>query len=169
MRRSNPTRSTLRFETPSVIAADEIKFQWCRLNGMSAPQLHAVLAAREAVFIVEQKCAYQDADLLDQYSWHLTAWAGDRVAAYLRVVDAGKKYAEVSIGRVLTAREHRGTGLGKSLMAEALRRIDAAEPVQAVRISAQAHLVNFYRGYNFRTVSDVYLEDEIPHVEMLRA
>jgi ElaA protein len=135
---------------------------------MSAQQLHAVLAAREAVFVVEQSCAYQDADSYDCYSWHLIAWAEDRVAAYLRVVDAGKKYPEESIGRVLTAREHRGTGLGKILMSEALRHIDAAGSRHAVRISAQAHLVKFYRGYGFREVSEEYLEDEIPHVEMLR-
>jgi ElaA protein len=155
--------------TPSVPAADAIEFQWCRLDGMSARQWHAVLAAREAVFIVEQQCAYQDADLLDYDSWHLTAWAENRVAAYLRVVDASKKYAEMSIGRVLTAREHRGTGLGKRLMAEALRHIDGAGSRQAIRISAQAHLVKFYRGYGFHEVSAEYLEDEIPHVEMLRA
>ena len=88
--------------------------------------------------------------------------------AYLRVVDPGCKFAEPSMGRVITAPEVRGTGLGRTLVAEGLARSDAAWPGRGHRISAQAHLQRFYGGFGFTTVGEPYAEDDIPHVEMLR-
>jgi ElaA protein len=132
---------------------------------LSAIDLYAILALRERVFVVEQKCAYQDADGVDPQSRHV--WAEDdkhAIHAYLRIVPAGAKFAEVSIGRVVIAPEARGTGLGKTLMRHGLA-IAGSVPV---RIGAQAHLEKFYTELGFVRASAPYDEDGIPHIEMLR-
>jgi ElaA protein len=147
----------------------DIRFTWSRIDDLSARELHTIIAHRERVFIVEQNCPYQDADDYDAVSWHLACYSDGDLAAYLRIVDAGYKYAEPSIGRVLTAKPYRGLGLGKVLMSEAMNRIHTLYPNQNNRISAQAYLVDFYQGYGFEVCSDEYLEDDIPHVEMLKS
>ena len=131
---------------------------------LSRDELYAILAVRERVFVVEQACPYQEADGLDPQCRHLWATLRGAIVAYLRIVPAGVKYAEVAIGRVLVAPEMRGTGLGKELMRRALTAAGAVP----VRLSAQAHLDRFYAELGFRAVGDVYDEDGIPHVEMLR-
>ena len=147
----------------------ELRFQWARLGDLSAVDFHAAMVQRVAVFVVEQNCVYQEADALDPVAWHLLAWSGDQLAAYLRVADPGTNYPEPSLGRVLTAPAFRGQGLGQLLLAEALARCAATWPGQANRISAQQYLLKFYQGFGFVPVSEMYLEDNIPHVEMLRA
>ncbi len=145
-----------------------IEWQWCRLDTLSTPQQYAIFAAREAVFVVEQKCAYQDLDGLDLNAHHLVAWAGTEVAAYLRVLTPGVKYDEPAIGRVLTMASFRGSGLGRQLMLAALDHVAASYPGQSIRISAQSYLDRFYRSFGFVPCSTPYLEDGIPHIEMLR-
>lgn len=145
-----------------------IRWQWCRLDDLSVRQAHAIFAAREAVFVVEQACAYQELDELDADALHLVAWDEYKVAAYLRVLAPGVRFAEPSIGRVLTAAGFRRNGLGRELMARALTQVDAMYAGQAIRISAQTHLQLFYGAFGFVCVSETYLEDGIPHVEMLR-
>jgi ElaA protein len=132
---------------------------------LAAGELYAILALRARVFVVEQNCAYLDPDGADLVSRHV--WTADEagaVLAYLRVVPAGTKFPEISIGRVITAPEARGTGLGKELMRRAL----AACGAVPVRIGAQAHLEKFYGELGFARASDVYDEDGIPHIEMVR-
>ena len=146
----------------------ELRFQWARLGDLSAPDFHAAMVQRVEVFVVEQNCVYQEADALDPVAWHLLAWSGDQLAAYLRVADPGTNYPEPSLGRVLTAPAFRGQGLGQVLLAEALARCAATWPGQANRISAQQYLLKFYQSFGFVPVSEMYLEDNIPHVEMLR-
>ena len=127
---------------------------------------------RESVFVVEQTCAYQDADGRDPQAWHLLGWSdeedGRRLVAYARIFEPGVRYTEGSIGRVVTAPEVRGTGVGKVLMVEALRRLDGLAPGQTVKIAAQRRLEKFYLELGFRTVSAAYEEDGIIHVDMLR-
>jgi ElaA protein len=146
---------------------EALRWQWARLPDLSAPQFHAAMVLRESVFIVEQNCVYQDADAYDPHSWHLLGWAGDSLAAYLRVTDPGTKYPEPSLGRVLSAPAWRGQGLGQQLLTEALRCCAATWPGQPNRISAQQYLLQFYQGFGFVPVGPAYLEDGIPHVEML--
>ncbi|MEO8731530.1 MAG: GNAT family N-acetyltransferase [Rhodoferax sp.] len=146
----------------------ELRFQWARLGDLSGVEFHAAMVQRVAVFVVEQNCVYQEADTLDPVAWHLLAWSGGQLAAYLRLADPGTNYPEPSLGRVLTAPAFRGQGAGQQLLAEALRRGDQLWPGQANRISAQQYLLKFYQGFGFAPVSEVYLEDNIPHVEMLR-
>ncbi len=128
-------------------------------------ELYAITALRESVFVVEQNCPYLDADGADPASRHLWASDGATIHAYCRLVPAGVKFQEASIGRVITAPVARGTGLGKELMRRALA---ACGPVP-VRIGAQAHLERFYKELGFARASEPYDEDGIPHIEMLRA
>ncbi|MEO8549265.1 MAG: GNAT family N-acetyltransferase [Kofleriaceae bacterium] len=134
---------------------------------LTTEQLYRIVELRERVFVVEQRCVYLDADGVDRVSRHV--WAeSDRptsIDAYLRIVPAGVKYAEVAIGRVVVAPHARGTGLGKALM---LRGLAAAGAVP-VRIGAQAHLEKFYGELGFIRASDDYDDDGIPHLDMLRA
>lgn len=142
-------------------------FRWCRLEDLTGPEVHALLAAREAVFIVEQNCPYQEADLLDKNSWHLIGYNDADISCYLRVVDPGHKYSEPSIGRVLTSKSYRGTGLGKKLIEIGIARTQSTFPAVDIRIGAQAYLKDFYTSFGFQAVSDEYMEDDIPHIEML--
>jgi ElaA protein len=149
-------------------ASSAFEWQWSAFEAFSPAALYAVLAARSAVFVVEQNCAYQDLDGYDARAQHLVAWRGGDVAAYCRVFAPGVKYAEASIGRVLTTPPYRGTGVGRELVARAVERIDAQHGSRGARISAQGYLERFYASFGFETVSAPYLEDGIPHVEMLR-
>lgn len=148
-------------------AISAIRWQWCRLQELSHEQLYALFAAREAVFVVEQNCAYQELDGLDMEALHLIAWAGAEVAACLRVMAPGAGFKQAALGRIMTARAFRGRGLGRKLMVMALQYVDETYP-DGVRIGAQTHLEKFYRSFGFKPVSEPYLEDGIPHVGMLR-
>lgn len=156
----------------ATTAADEISWQWSRFSELSGDDLYAVVRLREAVFIVEQNCPYPDADGRDPRAWHLLGWSqgaqGRFLAAYARIFEPGVRYDEGSIGRVVTAPDVRGTGLGKVLMAEALRRLDSLAPGQLVKIAAQRRLEKFYVGLGFKPVSAPYEEDGIIHVDMTR-
>jgi ElaA protein len=136
---------------------------------LTASELYAILAARSEVFVVEQDCVYQDMDDHDQSALHLLGKDDAQLAAYLRLLPPGEKYPEASLGRVLTRAPWRGTGLGKLLVAEGIARCHQLFPDVPIRISAQAHLENFYGAFGFLVVSAPYDEDGIPHIEMLLA
>jgi ElaA protein len=146
-----------------------LRWQWCRLTDLSAPELYAIFAARQAVFVVEQTCPYPDLDGYDLEAEHLIAWSGAEVAAYLRLISPGVKYEEPSLGRILTTALARGTGAGRELLARGLERTDQLYPKLSVRIGAQSRLEKFYGSFGFVTVSEPYDEDGIVHVEMVRA
>ncbi len=139
---------------------------WCRFPDLGVDNLYDALALRCRVFVLEQG-PFLDPDGVDRTSWHLLGRnATGALQAYLRVVDPGVKYVEPSLGRIITAPEVRGQGLGRRLVAEGMARCTAAWPGQGVRISAQAHLAPFYGAFGFFPVGDAYLEDGIPHQEM---
>ena len=141
---------------------------WARFPDLSLDDLYDALALRCRVFILEQG-PYQDPDGLDRVAWHLLGRdASGTLRAYLRVVDPGARFDEPSMGRVITAPEVRGTGLGRALVAEGLARSDAAWPGRGHRISAQAHLQRFYGSFGFTSVGEPYGEDSIPHIQMQR-
>ncbi|MGZ3694847.1 MAG: GNAT family N-acetyltransferase [Bdellovibrionota bacterium] len=144
-----------------------LTWQWSSFSELSNEDLYETLKLRQRVFIVEQNCAYLDCDGLDQKSFHLIGRDGRALLAYLRVLPAGLKYPEASLGRVVTAPEARGTGAGKALLYEALRQIDMQWGKIPLRISAQAYLQKFYEDFGFRVEGAPYLEDNIPHIEML--
>ena len=146
-----------------------ISWQWCELHELAAPQWYAVVAARIAVFVVEQACPYQELDGWDLKATHLIGWSGVQVAAYLRCFAPGVKYPEASLGRILTAQSHRASGLGRELVTKGLSRLEAHYPNAAVRIGAQRRLERFYNSLGFIVASEPYDEDGIPHIEMVRA
>jgi len=148
---------------------DPVSWRVERFDELSLDRLYAILAARVAVFVVEQDCPYQDLDGLDDSGLHVSAWSGRAVLAYARVLPPGRRFSEPSIGRVLTMQQVRRTGLGRELMRRSIDVADRLFPQQGLRISAQHYLERFYSELGFETVSDPYPEDGIPHIEMLRA
>jgi len=151
------------------VTPPRLAWTWKRFEALSLDELYDALALRCRVFVLEQG-PYLDPDGLDRHAWHLLGRgeAGE-LQAYLRVVDPGAKFAEPSMGRVITSPEVRGTGAGRLLVAEGVRRIDETWPGLSNRISAQAHLEKFYGGFGYTVQGESYLEDGIPHVEMVRA
>ena len=146
----------------------ELQWQSCSFADLDGKVLYAMLAARQQVFIVEQNCPYLDADGADPHCAHLIAWRRGEIAAYARLVPPKLKFAEASIGRVLTTPIGRGQGLGHELMIRALSSVAHAYGGGPVRIGAQQYLERFYQSFGFYTVSASYLEDGIAHVEMLK-
>jgi ElaA protein len=132
-------------------------------------ELQNIYAARQQVFLIEQQCIYLDADGCDERSFHLAAWAPDErlPRAYARAVEPGVKYAEPSIGRVITTGAARGTGLGRELVRRAIVYTHEVFPGKGIRISAQSRLEAFYGEFGFQIVGAPYMEDGIPHTEML--
>lgn len=152
-----------------LYAERPVAWLWCRFGELGVEHLYDALALRCRVFVLEQG-PYLDPDGIDRHAWHLLGRdAAGTLLAYLRGVDPGVLYAEPSLGRVITAPEARGTGLGRRLVAEGVARCTAAWPGQGIRISAQAHLARFYGEFGFEPVGEEYLEDNIPHLEMVRA
>lgn len=143
--------------------------QWiCKpFNELSPEALYQALRLRSEVFIVEQHCPYLDEDNRDQDSLHLLGWLGPMLAAYVRILPPGLAFKELSIGRVVTSPQVRRKGFGVVLMREAIRQAWQAYGKQDIRIGAQYYLLDFYSSLEFRQVSDIYLEDDIEHVEML--
>jgi ElaA protein len=148
----------------------EIRWRCCRFDELGLLELDRIYRARQQVFAIEQDCVYLDVDGVDPACWHLAAWSDAQAEplAYARIVAPGVKYAEASIGRVITTPAARGTGLGRELVGRAVAQAAALYPGQGIRISAQAHLSRFYGGFGFERVGEEYMEDGIPHVEMLR-
>lgn len=145
--------------------------RWAELDATLAYRL---LALRAEVFVVEQSCAYLDLDGKDLRAdtLHVFATRGSSesidIGAYLRVVPPHVSFAEPSLGRVVTAPSARGGGLGHELVRRGISALQAEWPGSPIRIGAQAHLQRYYAAHGFVVDSDPYLEDGIPHVEMLR-
>lgn len=136
---------------------------------LSAKELYAILQARIDVFVVEQNCAYPEVDGYDPKALHLWAEHNGDVAAYCRIFRPGIKYDESSLGRVLTTQKYRKLHLGKHLMKFAIGVIEARFHTNSIRISAQDYLLDFYFELGFIATGNSYLEDEIPHSEMLKS
>lgn len=147
-----------------------IDWRWRRFDRLGLRELQHIYAARQQVFVVEQQCVFLDVDGCDEQAYHLAAWSAVQAQplAYARILDPGVKYAEPSIGRVVTTAAARGSGLGRELMRRAIEGAHATWPGAGVRISAQQRLASFYRGFGFEPVGAAYIEDGIPHLEMLR-
>jgi ElaA protein len=135
---------------------------------LTASALHDILELRNRVFVVEQRCCYQDIDGLDltQDTRHLYATRGDDLVAYARLLAPGPGDA-VRIGRVIVSSSLRGQGLGQDLMTRAVAACASRWPGVPVTLAAQAHLVDFYGGLGFVAVGEPYDDDGIPHVDMV--
>lgn len=149
----------------------DMKWDVRLFHKLSVNQLFDALQLRVNVFVVEQQCAYPE---LDEYDRHAETrhFSGSNEAgqlmAYARILPPGSRYLDVNLGRFVVRKDARGQGVGHQLLREALKEIQNNWPGSAIRISAQDYLQKFYEQYGFLRVSDVYLEDGIPHVEMIR-
>lgn len=136
-------------------------------NDLSVSELYDILRLRSEIFVVEQNCVYLDIDGKDKSSSHLMIKEGDVLVAYCRIIPPGISYVESSIGRVVSAAAYRSFGYGQLLMKEAIKETHKRFPGNDIRIGAQEYLKRFYASLGFQQVSDTYLEDGIPHIEMI--
>ncbi len=135
---------------------------------LTTNEFHDIIALRLKAFVVEQNCSYLDLDGKDKKCYHLICRDGfGKVVATARILPPGISYPEVSIGRVVLDQAIRGNGIGHQLMDQSMKFINEEFGSVPVRISAQKHLENYYNKHNFISTGKEYLEDEIPHVEML--
>lgn len=147
-----------------------MQMQWIlkKFEELSPYQLYAILQLRNEVFVVEQNCVFQDADDKDQPSYHLMGFWENRLVAYTRLVPAGISYEQASIGRVVTAPSVRREGAGKELMQQSVATLYRLFGRVPIKIGAQLYLKKFYESFGFHQISDVYLEDGIEHIYMLK-
>ncbi|CAH0536059.1 GNAT family N-acetyltransferase [Vibrio marisflavi] len=135
---------------------------------LTTTELYQLLKLRVNVFVVEQTCPYPELDDKDHQHdvHHLLGYQGDKLVACARLLPKGISYPSVSIGRVATSESHRGDGLGHQLLQKALSSCEALWPNETIELGAQEHLANFYRQHGFVQTSEMYLEDDIPHIDM---
>ncbi|MBH2020385.1 MAG: GNAT family N-acetyltransferase [Burkholderiales bacterium] len=146
-----------------------IEWRYLAFDALTAPQLYAVLQLRSEVFVVEQACIFQDMDGADAQAMHLLGSQQGALVAYARCFAAGIKFAEASIGRIVTRSSLRGSGAGHALVEKAIACLSPPSAGQVIRIGAQARLEGFYRQHGFVKDGPVYLEDGIAHIEMQRS
>ncbi|MES5957134.1 GNAT family N-acetyltransferase [Bacillus fungorum] len=130
-------------------------------------ELYNLLKERTLVFVVEQNCPYPEVDGKDPFSYHLFKENNGEIIAYLRIVPAGVSYQEISIGRVFVKKEYRGQGIAEELLKKGLDFIQNELKEKTVKIQAQDYLRKFYSSFGFQTISETYLEDNIPHIDMV--
>ncbi|SFB29184.1 GNAT family N-acetyltransferase [Clostridium frigidicarnis] len=138
-----------------------------KFKELNIEELYQILKARNEVFIVEQECPYLDCDDKDKNSYHMFFMEDDKLASYVRILGKGISFEQVSIGRVLVNKDYRGSGIARKIMIEAIKFIENNMNEKEIKISAQEYLKDFYKGLGFKEVSEVYLEDEIPHRDMI--
>lgn len=146
----------------------EIQYNAVAFNKIDSDTLYQILRLRSEVFIIEQDCLYQDLDNKDQESYHITLYVNRKLAAYSRLLPAGVSYPNPSIGRVITAPEFRGKGLGKELMAFSIQTCYENFGASNIQISAQVQIIPFYEEFCFETCGTTYYEDGIEHIEMIK-
>ena len=144
----------------------ELTWTYKYFNDLSPFELYAIMQLRNAVFVVEQNCIYQDADGKDLQCWHLAGWNGTDLVAYCRIMPAGLPYRHPAIGRVLSSPDYRNSGFGRELMQKAVAKTIHQFTDNIIIISAQLYLQKFYESIGFVKDSDTYLEDNIPHIRM---
>lgn len=145
-----------------------MKFLVKSFSELTTDTLYAILQLRSEVFVVEQNCVYQDIDFKDQKSLHVLGFKNDKLIAYTRIFKPGDYFKQASIGRVLVKDSERKYGYGHELMRASIKAVEDNYQTQQITISAQLYLQKFYESHGFKKVSDEYLEDGIPHIEMLR-
>lgn len=146
-----------------------LQFKCVHFDELTNRELYEIMALRQTVFVVEQNCPYLDADGKDLSSWHLLGRNAQGVlCVYTRLLPKGVAYdTYVSIGRVVSSPEARGTGGGRILMQESIQRCRQLFGNEPIKIGAQSYLLRFYESFGFRSTGEEYLEDGIPHTKMI--
>jgi ElaA protein len=149
---------------------DQLNLTWAvkPFPQLTPHELYAILRLRSAVFVVEQNCVFLDLDNLDQPAHHCLGWHAGELVACTRLFGPGIAYPQASIGRVAVAGEVRRYGLGKKLMEVSIQACAQLFGPQPIQIGAQLYLKRFYEGFGFYQVGEMYLEDGIEHIHMLR-
>ena len=137
-------------------------------NELSTNELYGFLKLRSEVFVVEQNCVYLDIDDNDQKAIHVLGYSNEELVAYCRLFDAGEYFENASLGRVIVAQKHRYKKWGNNLMSEAISQIKSHFNQTNITISAQLYLQKFYESHGFVVTSESYLEDDIPHIQMIK-
>jgi len=147
--------------------ASTIQYVMKKFEALTAGELYRILKLRQEVFIIEQTCIYSDIDGKDETAYHLMAFDGDSVVGCLRILGRGISFDAVSVGRVVVPARHRGRGIAKEMMGAALDFIRRELREKQIKLSAQTYATGFYEGLGFVRASEEYLEDDIPHVDMV--
>ncbi|MBU9711413.1 GNAT family N-acetyltransferase [Evansella tamaricis] len=134
---------------------------------LTTEELYKILMERVSIFVVEQECPYPEIDGKDELALHLFLEKDGKIAAYARLFKGGDYYEEASIGRILVKDSFRKTGLGKDLLSRAISIIQDEWKEKEIKIQAQNYLRDFYSSFGFRPITEIYLEDNIPHVDMV--
>lgn len=145
-----------------------VSWQCKPFSDLTSAELYAILRLRNEVFVVEQNCVFQDADNMDPHCYHFMGWIGNELAAYTRLVPKGAAYDYPSIGRVVTSPKYRGRSVGKELMQQSIAKCYELFGMRTIKIGAQLYLKNFYENLGFVQSGEVYDEDGIDHIHMLR-
>lgn len=143
-----------------------MNFKIKKFSELTPDELYEILRIRNEVFVIEQTCIFQDCDEKDQRSYHLFGIDKGKIIAYLRILEKGVSYSEISIGRVLVDKKHRRKGFARDILLKAIDFIENNLNEKEIRISAQKYLVDFYESLGFVISSEMYLEDGIPHIDM---
>lgn len=145
-----------------------INWQCKHFNQLSASELYSILQLRSEIFVVEQQCIFQDMDGLDLLSYHVMGYQENGLVAHTRLLPAGVPYIEQSIGRVVVKKIARALGIGRHLMEFSAENSYALFGRNAIKIGAQLYLKKFYQSLGYEPCSDVYDEDGIEHIHMLK-
>ena len=136
---------------------------------LTTSELYEILQLRSEVFVVEQDCVYQDIDFKDQKALHVLGLKNDKIIAYTRLFDSKQYFDTPSIGRVVVKNSERKFGYGHDLIKASIQGIVDNYSENKITISAQTYLQKFYESHGFKQVGEGYLEDNIPHIKMVRA
>ena len=145
-----------------------LQWSWKSFEQITKEELYEVLSFRQSIFVVEQKSWYQDADGLDNISLHLILKDNNFLVGYLRLIPPGKKYDTPSIGRIAIKENLRGNAIGSELVKRGIKKSSETYLTDSVTISAQNYLTKFYQNHGFTIQGEVYDEDGIPHVKMIK-
>ena len=139
-----------------------------KFSELTSNELYEILQLRSEVFVVEQNCVYQDIDFKDQKALHVFGQKNDKIIAYTRIFKPGDYFKEASIGRVVVAINERKHGYGQIIMSYSIQAVHSFFNEKVIKISAQKYLKEFYQSHDFIQVGEEYLEDDIPHIGMVK-
>lgn len=137
-----------------------------KFEHLSLDELYDILKMRSEIFVVEQECVYLDVDGKDKNVFHLFLKENKKILAYCRILPRGIAYEEASIGRVIVNKNFRKEKLGETLMIKAISYLKDVLKEKEIKIQAQAYLRSFYKKFGFQEISEEYIEDGIPHIDM---
>jgi ElaA protein len=161
-------RQTCKQRTPLCMSTDTFRIYHKPFAQLLPDELYAIIRLRNEVFVVEQNCVFQDADNKDPHCEHLMIWNNNELIAYARLLKPGLAYEQMSIGRIVNSPSQRRTGTGKLLVTKSIEACSKLFGKGPIKIGAQLYLKKFYEGFDFVRSGDIYLEDGIEHIEMIR-